>query len=281
MLAALTARQWMWAAGACYLAGFAAGAWALRRRGRPSGLIVYLLVAVGYLLQVFGLAERGRAVGGCPLGNAFELCQFTAWSAITLYLVVGVTFRSSVLGYFTAGLGAVLTLVSLAMPSWDAVRRAHAFGGNPWIEFHAALALFSYGVFALLALTSLLLLFRLHSLRARHLGGWFSLLPSVLDLDHISVRLLGAAVGLLAASLVVGAAYWLRDTSSVAAPKLLLTATVWLAAAIALGLRLRGRLVARTFAWTCVALFAVAMASLGAVNASRRPVPPPAAELRP
>jgi ABC-type uncharacterized transport system permease subunit len=33
------------------------------------------------------------------------------------------------------------------------VRRTHIFGGNPWIELHAALAIFSYGVFGLLALT--------------------------------------------------------------------------------------------------------------------------------
>lgn len=280
MLATLTDRQWMMAAGACYLAGFLAGAAVLRRRGRPAGMPVYALIAIGYLLQVFGLAQRGRAVAGCPLGNVFELCQFTAWSAITLYLVVGVTFRSSLLGYVTAGLGAALTLVSLAVPAWDATRRAHVFGGNPWIEFHAALALFSYGVFGLLALTSVLLLLRLHSLQAKHLGGLFFFLPSVLDLDQIGVRLLGAAVGLLAASLAVGSAYWLRDTSSVAEPKLLLTATLWVAAAVALALRLRGRLLARKFAWTCVALFAAAMISLGAVNASRRPVPSPAAALR-
>jgi glutamyl-tRNA reductase len=197
MLAALTDRQWMWAAGACYLAGFLAGNWSLRRGWRPSGVAMYGLIAAGYILQVFGMAARGRAVAGCPLGNAFELCQFTAWSAITLYLIVGVAFRSSLLGFLTCGLGATLTLASLALPALDVTRRVHIFGGNAWIEFHAALALFSYGVFALLALTSLLLLFRLHSLHSKHLGGWFSLLPAVVDLDQIGVRLLMTAVGLL------------------------------------------------------------------------------------
>lgn len=273
MLDALTDRQWMWAAGACYLAGFLAGIGSLRRGGRPSGVAMYALIAVGYLFQVFGMGLRGRAVAGCPLGNAFELCQFTAWSAISLYLIVGVTFRSSLLGFFMCGLGAVLTLLSLALPSLDATRRSHVFGGNAWIEFHAALALFSYGVLALLALTSLLLLFRLHSLHSKHLGGWFALLPSVVDLDQIGVRLLMAAVALLAASLAVGSVYWLRDTSTVTGPKLLLTVSVWCLAALALTLRLRGRLLGGKFAWTCVALFAAAMISLGAVNASRRPIP--------
>lgn len=279
MLTALTDRQWMWFAGAFYLAGFLAGAASLLRGGqRPrSGAAIYGLIAVGYLLQVFGLAERGHAVGGCPLGNSLEFFQFTAWSAISLYLVVGVTFRTGLLGHLTSALAAALTLISLAIPSFDATRRSHIFGGNAWIEFHAALAMFSYGVFALLALTSLLFLFRLHSLRAKHLGGWFARLPSVTDLDQIGVRLLGAGVGLLAASLAVGSAYWLRDLASVSDPKLILTFGVFVISAAALALRLFGRLVARRFAWACVVIFAAAMISLYPVNASRHPAPPAAA----
>jgi ABC-type uncharacterized transport system permease subunit len=225
-------------------------------------------------MQLLGLYLRGLAVGGCPLGNTFELFQFTAWSATTLYLVVGVTFRSSLLGYFSACLAAVLTLTSLAIPAWDATRRTHLFGGNPWIEFHAALALFSYGVFALLALTAAMLLLRNYSLKHKQLGGWFSFLPSIIDLDLISMRLLGTGVFLMSAALAVGSVYWLRDPGSVNVAKLLITVSVWIAYAVALGLRLKSRLVSRRFAWTCIILFAVALISLGPVNSSRHNVAP-------
>ena len=77
--------------------------------------MLLLALAAGYVAQMAGLALRGRAVHGCPLGNTFELFQFTAWSAITLYLVIGVTFRTSLLGYFTSCLAAALTLVSLSL----------------------------------------------------------------------------------------------------------------------------------------------------------------------
>ncbi len=275
MFAHFTDRSWMWLAAGFYLAGFALGTLSLLRGGRPSGAVNYAAIVAGYLLQNVGLYLRGRAVGGCPLGNNFEIYQFTAWSAITLYLGVGVTFRSSLLGYFTSCLAAALTVVSLSIPAWDATRRSGIFGGNPWIEFHAALALFSYGVFALLALTSLMFLLRNYSLKTKHLGGWFSFLPSILDLDHISLRLLGVGVALLAASLAVGAAYWLRDLSSVDTAKILITVSVWAAYLFALGLRLKGRLLAQRFAWTCLALFPVALLSLAAVDASRHPAPPP------
>lgn len=271
----------MWAAACCYAAGFSVGTASLLRHGRPAGRATYVLIALGYALQLLGLGVRGRDVGGCPLGNTFEILQFTAWSATTLYLVIGVTFRHSVLGYFTSALAATLTLVSLVIPAWDASQRTHIFGSNPWIELHAALAVFSYGVFGLLALTSVMYLLRNHSLRSKHLGGWFSFLPSIMDLDQIGVRLLGAGVTVLGASLAVGAAYWLRDTSSVNTTKLLFTVGVWVAYAVAFGLRLKGRLLAQRFAWACAALFAAALVSVGPVDRSRHPVPPKTTAIRP
>ena len=281
MLAALNDRQWLWLSAGFYFAGFLLGTWSLVRRGRPSGVLVYALIAVGYGLQLAGLGLRGKAVGGCPLGNTFELFQFTAWSAISLYLVIGVAFRSSVLGYFTASLAASLTLLSLAIPAWDSGRRLRLFGHNPWIELHAALALFSYGVLALLALTSLMLLLRHFSLKSKNLGGLFSFLPSMVDLDQIGLRLLSTGVVLLAASLAVGANYWLRDPASASLGKLLVTVAVWLAASIALILRLRGRLLAKRFAWTGLLLFAAALLSLWPIDSSRQAVTIPSAPVNP
>ncbi|MEO6873543.1 MAG: cytochrome c biogenesis protein CcsA, partial [Opitutaceae bacterium] len=276
MFAGLTDRSWLWLAAECYVVALLLGTLSLVRGRRLSGVWINLIIAVGYLFQVTGLWLRGRAVGGCPLGNAFEIYQFTAWSAITLYLVVGGTFRLSLLGYFTSCLAAVLTLVSLSIPNWDSARREHIFGGNPWIELHAALALFSYGVFALLAVTSLMFLLRNYSLKRKHPGGGFTFLPSILDLDHMSRRLLLIGTALLTISLAVGSAYWVHDLDSVNPTKLLLTVAVWLAYAITLSLRLRSLLLARRFAWAGIILFAFALLSLWPVDASRHAAPPPA-----
>jgi HemX protein len=265
MFAHFTDRTWLWLAGEFYLVGFLLGTWSLLRGGRPLNVAMYGLIVAGYLMQLTGLYLRGIAVGGCPLGNTFELFQFTAWSAITLYLVIGVTFRTSLLGYFTACLASTLTLVSLAIPAWDATRRYGVFGGDAWIEFHAALALFSYGVFALLALTAFMLLLRHYSLKNKNLGGWFSFLPSLIDLDLISVRLLSVGVTLLGASLAVGSVYWLQDISRISTAHLL-TFAVWAAYAAALGLRLRGRLISIRFAWTAISLFGLALLSLGVIS---------------
>lgn len=267
----ITDRTWLWLAAACYLAGAALGTLSLLRERKHSRAVMYFILAAGYAFQTFGLYLRGLAVKGCPLGNTFELLQFTAWSAATLYLVVGPAFRLSLLGYGTALLSAGLSLGGLLVPALDATRRSNLFGGNAWIEFHAALALFSYGVLGLLALVSGMYWLRDYGLRRKRVAGAYALLPSIRDLDHIGLRLLVAGVALLAASLAVGSVWWLRDPGSVNLPKLLATVGVFVAYALALALRLTRRLVGRRWALACALLFAAALLSIAPVDSSRQP----------
>jgi ABC-type uncharacterized transport system permease subunit len=164
------------------------------------------------------------------------------------------------------------------MPAWDSVHRVNNFSGSPWIAFHAALAMFSYGVFGLLALTSIMYLLQVFSLQRHHLRGFFSFLPSVVDLDHINLRLLTAGVVLMTAALSVGYVHWVQDRESVKHFKILITGLIWLSYALTLLLRWRGILITKRLAWVCIALFMAALLSLGPVNASRKtPAAAPAA----
>jgi len=265
-------RALLWLAALLYLAGFAAGCIALVRAQQSSRtrLLLNLLLAAGLLLQTIGLHIRGMAVGGCPLGNKFEIVQFVGWSGIVLYFMVGPAFRVSLLGLFTAGYTACLTLFSLLISAWDITRGEKLFGNNPWIELHAALAVFSYGAFGLLALTSIMHLLQNWSLKHKQLNNLFWFLPSVVQLDQINFRLMLAGETLLTISLAVGASWWLRDIASVNTSKLAITLAVWLAYGVALGLRWRHRLVSVRFAWVCLVMFVLALLALGPVNSSRQ-----------
>ncbi len=269
-----TDRALLWLGALFYLAGFLAGLLALLRRSHtsatsaPRTLLNSILVA-GWVIQMAGLYVRGLASGGCPLGNTFEIVQFVAWSAMVLYFFVGTAFRVSLLGLFTAGYAAALALLSLLVPGWDVVHGQKIFGSNPWIELHAALAVFSYGVFGLLALTSLMLLLQNWSLKHKRLNGLFWFLPSVVQLDQINLRMLILGVVLLTISLGLGSVWWVRDTASVNLPKLLITVGVWFVYLVVLLLRARAKLVSVRFAWVCLVMFFLALLSLGPVNSSR------------
>jgi ABC-type uncharacterized transport system permease subunit len=268
----LTDRALLWIGTALYLGGFIVGCvQLLRRRSTNFGdrTLLVTLLAFGLSSQTAGLYVRGMATGGCPLGNQFEIVQFVAWSAMVLYFIVGPAFRVSLLGLFTSGYAACLAFVSLAIPQWDAVRNARIFP-NAWIEFHAALAVFSYGVFGLLALTSIMHLLQNWALKNKRLDGLFWFLPSVVQLDQINWRMLLAGVGLLTVSLGVGASWWVRNTDSVQWTKLAVTLAVWVIYAAVLVLRWRGRLYAARLSWACVFLFLLAMMSLGPVNSNTR-----------
>ncbi len=267
----LSDKALLWLGAILYLGGFAAGCYSLFRR-QQSGLsrtLLNTLLAFGLATQTAGLYARGLTVGGCPLGNKFEIVQFVAWSAMVLYFVVGPAFQVSLLGLFTAGYAALLAFLSLLIPPWDLTRGVKIFGNNPWIEFHAALAVFSYGVFGLLALTSLMYLLQNWSLKQKQLGNLFWFLPSMAQLDQITFRLLLAGVAILSLALCVGASWWVRDFATVDLAKLAVTLGVWGSYLAALLLRWRRRLVSTRFAWVCVGMFLLAMLSLGPVNSSR------------
>lgn len=266
-----TDRAFLWLGALLYLAGFLTGLLALLRRSSappPRALLNSLLVA-GWISQMTGLYVRGLAAGGCPLGNTFEIVQFVAWSAMVLYFFVGTAFRVSLLGLFTAGYAAALAIISLLLTAWDSTRGQRIFGSNPWIELHAALAVFSYGVFGLLALTSIMQLLQNWSLKHKRLNGLFWFLPSVVQLDQINTRMLSLGVLLLTISLGVGASWWLRDTASVDLAKLFVTVGVWAVYLVVLIMRWRAWLVSVRFAWVCVVMFLLALLSLGPVNSSR------------
>ena len=266
-LLGLEDRQWIFLATVVFIVTAALGTYTAlklhRKARRPYTLV---LVSFGWTLQTIGLYARGLEYGGCPLSNRFELVQFMVWSAIALYIFVGPAFRVSFLGMFTSTFASVFSILSLTIRSWDSPSRVPIFGDSPWIETHAALALFSYGVFGILALTSVMYLLQSRSLKQKKMGGLFPYMPSIFELTQINFRLLTIGFFILSASLAIGAVYWSREIGSVDLPKLGTTIVVWFAYGILLLLRFRQTLSYKQYSWTCIAVFAAALLSLEAVD---------------
>jgi len=262
-------RTFLWIGCVLYLIAFTYALVSVSRSRRYPRAILVLLVAAGFLFQSYGLYDRGLETRRCPITNAFEILQFITWSAILLYLVVGPAFRLSLLGFFTSGLAAVIGITSLLVPAWDPVRESTIFGDNPWIAAHASLAIFSYGVFGLLATTAWMYLIQNYGLRRKRFRGLFSLLPSIVELDQMNARLLLTGVTVLSFSLAIGGLNWLGDTETVRSVKLVTTTVVWFSYLVVMVLHRTNRLIARRYAWTCMALFVVALFTLWPVDVSR------------
>lgn len=266
---AMTDRTVFALAAGIYGSAFLVGLVTLLARRPYSRAAMFALLTGGFLMQTLGLNLRGAEIRACPLGNFFEIAQFIAWSLVLLFFIIGPAFKLRLLGFFTAGLATLLTAGSFTVPTWDTPYPAGIFGGNPWIELHAALAIFSYGVFAILALVSGMFLIQQHGLKTKQFRGMYQYLPSVQQLDLMAKRLLITGVIVLTAALSFGSVFWLNNPELVPVFKLTATCLVWLGYLVVVVLRMQKRLVTRRHAIASVLLFLLAMASLWPVQSAR------------
>lgn len=263
---------------ALYLLSAVIGLYALLRSKAYPRVGLLPFISIAFLVQTIGLNLRGTEVGGCPLGNSFEVAQFICWSAVLLYFIIGPVSRLRLLGLFTASFAGILSAIALLIPAWDAPYLPGRFGGDPWIELHAAMAIFSYGVFTILTLVSGMFLLQQHGLKQKQHRGIYAVLPSVQQLDIMAKRLLLTGVFCLSAALIFGALFWIENPERVPIFKLSVTGFVWVGYFTVAMLRLQNRLVTRRQAYAVILLFLLALLSLWPVQTAREPAQVPHVE---
>lgn len=174
------------------------------------------------------------------------------------------------LGTFCAGVSLLFGSFSLSIKQWNApywlVDGYTRLFKDPWIELHASIAIFSYGLFCLLAVVSIMYLSQRQALLSKRSGFLGPYLPPIQDLELAALRLLAVGVSFLTLSMVVGAMHWTRHPEFVSQEKLAVTTALWIGYLVLLGMRLSNRLYGSKFAKWTIALFAVALLSLSLVS---------------
>ena len=231
-------------------------------------------IVLGFFFQTRGLYLRGLEISGCPLGNNLERIQFITWSLILTFLILRLLWKLNLLGSLCSGMAGLFGIISLANVRWD--RRYwtedsyQRLFSDPWIELHASIAIFSYGIFALLAIVSGMYLIQRKSLLSKKSGVWGTFLPAINDLDHSAFRLLLVGTLFLTLSIVVGGMHWVHHPEFVTTIKLFITLLLWAGYCILFFLRYSNRLFGSKFFKTAISLFIVAMMSMGFVNSKNR-----------
>lgn len=228
-----------------------------------------ILILIGWFSQSAGLWILGMEAGSCPIRNTFQVLQFISWSIVILYLFTGQVFRLSLFGTGSASMAAIIGFSAFIIPGANRFQPTSYLGGDPRIEAHAALALFSYGIFGLLAVLSILYLLQDKSLKNKRHAGVFRFLPSIVDMDVVLLRLLIMACVVYTVSIAIGALYFVSHLNEVSMPKLVLTMALWVAYWVALVLRIMNKLYGTRLAWTCILLLVAALFILWPVEASR------------
>ena len=150
------------------------------------------------------LALRGHHRNVCPLADRGEILVFLAWALTLFYLLVGPTYRISLLGVFTAPVVAVFQLLALVPGVLEADPHPIT-GGNPWHEMHSATSVLAYGALALASVAGVMFLVLDRQLKEHHLhSGLFRRLPPVRGLLVSLERLLWLGGGLLTLGVIAG-----------------------------------------------------------------------------
>ena len=266
------ARTWLWTATLVYAIGFGMGGYFAKKGKMIPGMGFLGFVLLGFILQTRGLYYRGMDTHACPLGNGMEMIQFIAWSFVLTYLLIRFIFQLHLLGLFTTGMATLLSIVALACPVLDKPYWTESgyegLFSNPWIELHAAVAVFSYGVFGLLAMVAVMYLLQHAAFRKKQTSAFLRILPSIQQLEQSAEKLLILGVTFLTISVGVGAIHWLKDLGDVSVPKLAVTIFVWVLYLAMLILHRTGHIYAKRFAQAGVLAFVLALVSMGTVSSA-------------
>ena len=195
-------RHFLIAATACFLVAVVRTLLALREGVFRPGRFNFVAIATGFLLQTAFLWIRGQTVGRCPITNLFEVFVFLSWSIVLLYMVVGPTYRLSLMGAFTAPLVFAIQFFALLAPI-DVPHQMRT-PANAWLELHASLSMIAYGAFALACVAGLMYLVQERQLKRRQLHSIFQHLPPLHDLFAVITRLLWAGFTLYTVGLLSG-----------------------------------------------------------------------------
>jgi len=225
------------------------GLLALRAGRRSRATLMWMMVT--FLAQLGFLSVRGELRGACPLIGSGEVLVFLAWSLCLFYLLVGPTYRLSLLGLFSAPVVVIFQGIAL-LPGMLEANPERVGSSGVWGETHAAMSVLAYGALALAAVASVMFLVLDRQLKAHQLGsGLFRYLPPVRELLVSVQRLLWLGMGMLSVGVVAG---FLMEREG-GTLHLLAAVAVWLAYATLLVVKQARGITGRRFSVAVVLLF--------------------------
>jgi len=183
---------------AALLAGMAGylGMRAVQHGHRSRWTVAWMLFS--FVSQCAVLGIRGELRGQCPLGDIGEILVFLAWSMTLFYLLIGSTYRLSILAVFTAPVVSLMLLCAV-IPGALEESPERAMGVEPWNEMHAALSVLSYGALGLAAIAGVMFMVLNNKLKHHEMkSGLFKKLPPLSSIIASMIRL--TAVGALVLS---------------------------------------------------------------------------------
>src|SRR6478672_12469611 len=108
-------RAWVELALISYLMGFAYSIYSLGASKHVTSRTTFWAICAGFVFTTIFLFDRGHVIGRCPITNRFEVLVFMTWSMVLIYLVIGSSYRLSLMGAFTAPVASALLFLAISV----------------------------------------------------------------------------------------------------------------------------------------------------------------------
>ena len=193
------------AAGVAYVVHFA-------RRSPAAGRAATTLLLFAALTHTFVIGMQTMEVRHVPIANTSRLISTFVWLLTLSYLYLELSTDERSMGVFILPIVVGLQIIPAVNPG---VENADPVLDSPWFWVHVSSLMFAYASFALASVLGLTYMLQFKEIKKKHLGFFYSRLPSLQTLDTMNSRAVAIGWIFLTIGVVVGV-IWATQARAIA-----------------------------------------------------------------
>jgi len=182
------------------VAGIAYAVQFTRRTFGASRVATVLLVLAAFA-HTFVIGMETMRVGHVPAASATSAISTFVWLAALSYLYVELTTGERAMGVFILPLLIALQAIPASGPT---IEPRSPVMESAWFGIHVSSLLFAYASFALAAVLGITYVLQFKEIKAKHLGFFYTRLPSLHILDDMNLRAVKIGWLFLTTGLITG-----------------------------------------------------------------------------
>jgi ABC-type transport system involved in cytochrome c biogenesis permease subunit len=254
----------------------AAVAYAVHFAGRQpqAGRLATTLLIFAALSHTFVIGMQTMEVRHVPFANPSRAVSTFVWLLALSYLYLEITTDERAMGVFIVPMLVGLQAIPAVSPG---VERIDPVLDSPWFWVHVSSLLFAYASFGLAGVLGLTYMVQFKEIKKKHLGYFYTRLPSLQTLDVMNARAVAVGWLFLTVGVVVGA-IWTAEARAVVPddpnlqamslndPKILVAVLTWGVYSFAVLARRVMGWTGRRAAWLSAVGFAIVLLNFLPIN---------------
>jgi ABC-type transport system involved in cytochrome c biogenesis permease subunit len=189
---------------ALYAAALVAYAWHFSRRNPAVGKTATTVLVGAALAHTFVIGMQTMEAGHVPITDPTTAISAFVWLLALAYLYMEMTTDERAMGVFILPLLVGLQTIPAFRPG---VEERSAVLQGPLFSIHVSSLLFAYASFALACVIGITYVLLFKEIKAKHLGFFYTRLPSLQVLDAMNQRTIAIGWIFLTVGLIAGAMF--------------------------------------------------------------------------